>query len=495
MKRLSLSFLLCLLVSLLSAQLLNERVQEQIKDADSILFQEGFNNCRTDLLPPIIAKDLEFYHDQSGLTAGRENFINGIENNICQLEEYRPLRKLVDSSQVIDLLYSNGEIYAAIQSGTHEFYAIEEEKPPYLTSTAKFTHLWIRQDSNWILKRVLSYDHKTPNETVADYKTASSGHSDWIKNLMDQHKVPAVGIAILNKHRLQKLAIYGRLDEDQAAPLDALFNVASLTKPIVSILTLQLVEKGLWDLDEPLYAYWVDPDVEKDPRAKLLTTRHILSHQSGFKNWRWEDASGKLQFDFTPGTQFRYSGEGFEYLQHALEAKFNMSLGSLADSILFNPLDMNDTEFHWSNETEEQRFARWHDEEGKPTYEIQKNRTSSAADDLLTTLHDYGHFAEFVLNGAGLSDTLFREMVTPQNGKEQAIKMGLGWEILPQLKGEQYALLHTGGDIGVNALIILLPMTGEGLVIFTNGDNGKKLFFPLTKKYLSLGKEIVGGAQ
>lgn len=53
--------------------------------------------------------------------------------------------------------------------------------------------------------------------------------------------------------------------------------------------------------------------------------------------------------------------------------------------------------------------------------------------------------------------------------------MGLGWEILPDHKNGQDAILHTGGYYGVNTIIILLPDTGEGLVIFTNGDNGKPL--------------------
>lgn len=48
------------------------------------------------------------------------------------------------------------------------------------------------------------------------------------------------------------------------------------------MLTLRLVSSGEWNLDEPLANYWVDPDVASDPRHKLLTTRHVLSHRTGF---------------------------------------------------------------------------------------------------------------------------------------------------------------------------------------------------------------------
>jgi CubicO group peptidase (beta-lactamase class C family) len=65
------------------------------------------------------------------------------------------------------------------------------------------------------------------------------------------------------------------------------------------MVTLKLVSQGKWNLDEPIYKYWTDPDVAKDPNSKILTTRHLLSHQSGFKNWRFINPDNKLHFDFT----------------------------------------------------------------------------------------------------------------------------------------------------------------------------------------------------
>jgi hypothetical protein len=73
--------------------------------------------------------------------------------------------------------------------------------------------------------------------------------------------------------------------------------------------------------------------------------------------------------------------------------------------------------------------------------------------------------------------------------------MGLGWEILPNLKHDEYAILHTGGDRGVNTLIILMPKTGEGLIVFTNSDNGNNVYFPIIEHVLSAGKQIVGKAE
>src|SRR5215216_7742468 len=135
---------------------------------------------------------------------------------------------------------------------------------------------------------------------------------DPIDQLLKENGVPAVGVGIIRDGERRQVKVYG-------GPYDKVFNVASLTKPVVALLTLKLVSQGKWDLDEPVAKYWTDPDVAGDPRAAKLTTRHILTHQTGFANWRWMEESKKLQFHFDPGTQHQYSGEGFEYLRHALE--------------------------------------------------------------------------------------------------------------------------------------------------------------------------------
>ena len=463
---------------------------KQMMKMDSLLFEQGFNNCNYAVLEKFTADDLEFFHDQGGITSGKEAFVESIRNNICSIN-YKPVRKLVEGSMKVFPLKSNGNIYGAVQSGVHEFYAKEEGKDVYLTSRAKFTNLWIKEGDKWLLKRVLSYDHKTPEE-ISSIEKDLFEDPEKIEAWLQENKVPALGLAVLKDFQLKEIKVYGELKEGVPAPYNTLFNVASLTKPIVSMLTLKLVENGDWDLDEPVFHYWTDPDVKDDPNSKVLTTRHILSHQTGFKNWRWQNESGKLEFGFEPGTAYNYSGEGFEYLQKALESKFQMPLEKLADSLIFQPLKMEDTRFVWDSSTEEERFASWHNSEGKNVYETLRDTTASAADNLITTVGDYGRFAEYILNGAGLAEDLYREMLSNQVPAGSGINMGLGWEMLPELKGDEFAILHTGGDKGVFTLIMLLPKTGEGVVIFTNGDNGSKLTFKIIEEQLSLGKQISG---
>jgi len=315
---------------------------------------------------------------------------------------------------------------------------------------------------------------------------------DWLK----ETNVPAVGIGIIENGKLGYVKVFGELKKGASqgvpAPANTIFQVASLTKPIVEILTLQLVTRGEWKLDEPLANYWVDPDVASDPRHKQLTTRHVLTHQSGFQNWRSLNPAKKLVFTADPGTKVHYSGEGLEYLRRALEKKFKQPLEQLAQKHLFQPYGMKDTRFFWDASIDESRFAVAHNKEGKP-YELHKHTTANAADLLLTTVEDYGRFAVNVLKGAGLSKAVFDDMIRPHApfGEGKNLFFGLGWMIIPDLSNGEYALIHTGSDEGVSTVVILLPKSQRGLIVFTNGDNGTQVWTKILAEAFDVGKEML----
>lgn len=304
-----------------------------------------------------------------------------------------------------------------------------------------------------------------------------------IQEIQNQHKIPALGVGLIKDGKIAYAKVHGYLSGTKLAPNNTIFNVASLTKPVVTMLTLKLVSMGIWNLDEPLAKYWVDPEVKNDSNAYKITTRHVLSHQTGFMNWRWLHPSKKLTFDFAPGTKLQYSGEGFEYLRHALENKFKASLSNLCDTYVFQPLQMHNSRLTW-NDSVDARFAKWHDKEGKNSYETFKTINPNAADDLLTTIEDYCKFGQAVANGFGLPENLIKDMLTPTSPMGKNGSMCLGWEYFRDLPGGEYAILHTGSDIGVKTLILLFPKSKQGLVVFSNSDNGYLAYEKLIKTAL-----------
>ena len=159
------SLLLFLVIGLYSATAQvkpDSELFQKLLEKDSLLFDRGFNECKIDEFENFVSEDLEFYHDQGGLTTNKQDFLENVKNNICSNPDEKPIRKLRQESLEVYPLFQNGKLYGAIQKGIHDFYIKEPGKELYMTSSAKFTHVWILEDKEWILKRVLSYDHKSP---------------------------------------------------------------------------------------------------------------------------------------------------------------------------------------------------------------------------------------------------------------------------------------------------------------------------------------------
>jgi CubicO group peptidase (beta-lactamase class C family) len=331
------------------------------------------------------------------------------------------------------------------------------------------------------------------NLNAQQKETAFIDYQKNVQTSLTTYKVPAVGIGVIEEGKLRQIMVFGDLKKNDPAPYNTIFEVASLTKPVTTMLTLKLVSMDQWQLDEPLCNYWIDPDVADDPRHLRLTTRHVLTHQTGFDNWRWMSKSKKLVFNFDPGTDYHYSGEGFEYLRRALEHKFNSTMDRLADSLLFRPLNMNDTRFVWDDNIDTSRFAIPHDIlrniEERSLNETM-NKDANAANLLKTTVEDYCKFSIAVMDKTWLTENVFNEMVRPQV-ERQKYSIGLGWVILKDLSNGEYALISTGHNNGIQTIVVLLPMSKRGMVVFTNGENGNMVYKKVITESLDLGEEII----
>ncbi|MEO0573235.1 MAG: serine hydrolase domain-containing protein [Bacteroidota bacterium] len=313
-----------------------------------------------------------------------------------------------------------------------------------------------------------------------------------LEQLLIENQVPALGISTIEDGQVTNSFVLGHLKDSIIAPNDALFDTASIAKSITTWLTLRLVDNGLFDLDEPLYQYWIDPDVTNDPFHKQLTARHVLGHQSGFKNWRYMNEDGKLTFDFEPGTQVQYSGEGFEYLKEALTRKFKTSFSEMVHQWIFDPYEMENSHVVWDENINVSKLVIAHDTNISPyIFDVEERKKASAADNFMTTVKDLATFGKNVMERKGISDRIYAEMINPRSEVREGVAFGLGWIIFEHLADNEYALLNAGSDKGVNAILLLLPKSKNGVVFLTNGDNGRKLVMQLVGRTLRLGPEIL----
>ncbi|CAN1563381.1 hypothetical protein MCERE19_02766 [Spirosomataceae bacterium] len=137
----------------------NSEIFLALKKQDSVFFERSFNLCDMDYLKSAIHQDLTFYHDQAGIQ-NRDSFLLNTKNNICSDFNKKPIRKIIEESLEVYPMYNEGVIYGAVQTGIHDFYIRESNKADIKTSTAKFIHLYLLVNGNWLLKEVISFDHK-----------------------------------------------------------------------------------------------------------------------------------------------------------------------------------------------------------------------------------------------------------------------------------------------------------------------------------------------
>ena len=330
-----------------------------------------------------------------------------------------------------------------------------------------------------------------------------------VTRLMKAAEVPGAGLAVFNDGRLAYLNAFGVRDKANhlAMTVDTVMSAASFTKVAFAYMTMQLVDEGLLDLDKPVVEYLAKPlpeypnyaDLEGDPRYKLITVRMLLSHTSGFPNWRSLEDDHKLHIHFDPGTRYAYSGEGIDLAQLVVETITKTPLEELMDSRVFKPIGMTRTSMVWQ-ERFEKDFAIGYDENGRSLGPQRRARADAAAS-MLTTISDFSRFLQAILYGRGLRPKVREQMLsaqieilskhefptlaseTTEENKGIRLSYGLGWGLFWTSYGA--AFFKEGHDDGWRNYAVCFDAKKTGLVIMTNSGNGEGIYKELLETVLA----------
>ncbi|MBD9650176.1 beta-lactamase family protein [Ensifer sp. ENS09] len=300
-----------------------------------------------------------------------------------------------------------------------------------------------------------------------------------ISKLMEAGGVPGLSIFVM-RDGLMEYGAFGVRNVDTGLHVDiqTVFEAASLSKPVVAHAVLQLVDAGKLDLDEPLVSI-TNAKIVDDPAFATITARHVLSHTAGLPNWRNDDYP--LRTYFPPGARFSYSGEGFAYLQSALERLTGEPLNTILQRLVFSPLGMDTSSFVW-RDTFDANAAFSHNWEGEVGCKFKPQR-ANAAFSLHTTALDYGRFMVDVVGRGLLSERASQLWLEPQiptpRGCIQALESvhyelqagvfwGLGWGLEPHAN----VIFHWGANTGATAFVLAVPERQTALAVFMNSDRG-----------------------
>jgi CubicO group peptidase (beta-lactamase class C family) len=262
----------------------------------------------------------------------------------------------------------------------------------------------------------------------------------FIFSQMESLKIPALSIAIIQNGRIMYYHASGiKNDKQEAIDTNTVFEAASMTKPVFAYAVHKLVKKRKINLDIPLYKYYPYDDIDYDDRYKLITARTVLSHTTGFPNWR---NGGELAIKSDPGTKYGYSGEGFEYLSLVVKHILDKKIQNIVQEEVLNPLSINNS-FLIKN-----KYVLDHLADGlKDNKEWGRNNVwlqPHVALSLCTEAKEYAKFVIQLMKESWSSKGVFQQMSVPQLQIEpnKWVCLGLFMEQTPY--GPKY--YHSGNN-------------------------------------------------
>src|ERR1035441_6973738 len=192
-------------------------------------------------------------------------------------------------------------------------------------------------------------------QTSSDHVQAIDHEIDrLVASFASNHHVPGLSVAVIDRGRVLLTKGYGLADVENSVPAgaDTVYRIASVSKSITATAAMKLVEGGKLDLDAPIQKYC--PDFPQKPWP--ITTRELLSHQSGIRDYKDIQESFNTRhytsikealpqfagdaLDFEPGTKMQYTSYGYIVLGCVLEGASGVSYERYMSQAIFDPAQM-----------------------------------------------------------------------------------------------------------------------------------------------------------
>jgi len=308
-----------------------------------------------------------------------------------------------------------------------------------------------------------------------------------VTSYVSEHHVPGLSVAVIDRGHVILTQGYGLADIENnvAATADTVYRIASLSKSITATATMKLVEAGKLNLDIPVQTYCPDFPRKQWP----ITTRELLSHQSGIRDYRNEEESintrhytsikeALIQFagdplEFEPGTKMQYTSYGYIVLGCVIEGASGTSYDRYMHQAIFGPAQMTATRLDdvfaiiphrargysvsTSGELQNSAFV---DVSNKPP-----------GSGINSSARDMGSFVAALYSARLVPKAVLDRMLTPSTTRETKPTIyGLGFFVggpIGRYRGLQEAG-HGGDQQGVSSVLYLLPERQFGVVILSN---------------------------
>jgi CubicO group peptidase (beta-lactamase class C family) len=279
-----------------------------------------------------------------------------------------------------------------------------------------------------------------------------------VQRYIDEGQITGAITMVSRKGRVAHFEAQGQMDLESKSPMrkDAVFRIASMSKPITGVAILMLMEEGKLRLSDPVSRFIPEfknptvaiarttsgpaattaagqpprePEIYTVPAEREITIRDLMTHTSGLESGgagtrqgarlaprstastlaKYIPDLGAVALDFQPGTQWRYSAlAGIETLGRIVEIASGLTFDQFLKQRIFDPLEMTDTAFYPSNAQAPRVVSLYERRDGKfvktdtPGW-LATTTLFSGGGGLWSTAEDYMRFAQMLVNGGMLN--------------------------------------------------------------------------------------------
>jgi CubicO group peptidase (beta-lactamase class C family) len=282
--------------------------------------------------------------------------------------------------------------------------------------------------------------------TVASVGRAQTlpGVRDALQPFVDRKEIAGAVTIVVTPEKVVHLDAQGLADVERKEPMttDAVFWIASMTKPVTAVAILMLQDEGKLSVDDPASTYLPELGNMKMPDgspARTITLKHLLTHTAGLpENSREETRAARTLQDlvaafagkpmsFEPGTKWAYSQTAINSLGRIVEVVSGRRFEDFLDERIFEPLGMPDTTFYPSPPQQQRLATSYRSEAGQlMPAEIfifagrdlaARDRVPLANGGLFSTAADYGRFVRMLLNDGSVDG---KQILRPESVRQLA---------------------------------------------------------------------------
>jgi serine beta-lactamase-like protein LACTB, mitochondrial len=324
-----------------------------------------------------------------------------------------------------------------------------------------------------------------------------------VSSYASKHRVPGLSIAVIDHEHVILAQGHGLADIENGVPAaaDTVYRIASLSKPVTAIAAMKLVEDGKLDLDARIQKYC--PAFPQKPWP--ITTRQLLSHQSGIRDYRNEEESINTKhytsigealpqfandaLDFEPGTKMQYTSYGYIVLGCVIEGASGATYNRYMHQAVFDPAQMAATRLDdvfaiIPHRARGYKLVAGGEVQNAVFVDVSNKPPGSGIN---STAHDMGEFVAALYSEKLVSQPTFEQMLMPattRDGKQTIYGLGffLGGPINKHSGLREAA--HGGDQQGVSSVLYLLPERKFGVVILSNleGEQSSLDFIDLARQ-------------